>query len=57
MKTIKKGDYWWVVDLPEGFEDCGPYNTKKEAEEDRKGMARCLESLDKRSFWTGDRRK
>jgi hypothetical protein len=35
----KRADGWWIVGVPE-VEDCGPYPTKTEAEEDRQGLGR-----------------
>ena len=37
--------------MPE-CEDCGPYTTKKEADEDKAGLARTEKNMDKRAFWT-----
>lgn len=51
MKTKKKSDGWWITGVPES-EDCGPYDTKKEAEEDRVGLARTEKNMDRRAFWT-----
>ena len=41
---VKRDDGWWVVDLPDGVEDCGPYEIKRYAEEDRRGMLRTTKS-------------
>ena len=46
MKTEKRADGWWIVDVPpydvdgQTFTTCGPYKTKDEAESDRAGLAR-----------------
>lgn len=37
LKIEKREDGWWIV---EGDEDCGPYKTKREANEDRIGLQR-----------------
>jgi hypothetical protein len=52
MEVERRDDGWWIV----GGElemDCGPYDTKAEAESDRVGMARFFRHGHKRSFWTG----
>jgi len=54
MKPVKRKDGWWITDIPES-EDCGPYETKSEAEDDRKGLARTEKNMDKRDFWTCER--
>lgn len=54
MKTVKRKGEWWITGVPE-CEDCGPYDTKAEAEEDRVGLARTEKNMDKRSFWTCER--
>jgi hypothetical protein len=51
MKSVKRKDGWWIVDILDS-EDCGLYNTKKEAEEDRVGLERTEKNMDKRAFWT-----
>jgi hypothetical protein len=51
MKTLKRKDGWWITGVTES-EDCGPYSSKKEAEEDRVGLARTEKNMDKRPFWT-----
>jgi hypothetical protein len=42
LKLVKRPDGWWITNLPEGFDDCGPYDTRVEAEEDRAGVERTL---------------
>jgi len=67
MKTMKRKDGWWITGMPEcdGCEVCencgaqddiGPYETKAEAEEDRKGLARTDRSGRRRDFWTCERK-
>lgn len=52
MKCLKREDGWWIVN--EG-EDYGPYDTKAEAEEDRRGLERTMEHWNERRFWTSDK--
>ena len=45
MKTERRADGWWIVDVPpydvdgQTFTTCGPYKTKDEADADRAGLA------------------
>jgi hypothetical protein len=63
MKSVKRKDGWWITELPECNEcevcencgsqdDVGPYDTKSEAEDDQRGLARTEKAMDKRAFWT-----
>lgn len=52
MRTEKRPDGWWIVNCPpgvaaEGFPGVGPYRTRQEAEDDRRGLERCLRDLEK----------
>lgn len=51
MKLVKKDDGWWIENVPE-CDSIGPYDTKVEAEDDRKGLERTEKYMDKRSYWT-----
>ena len=44
LKIIHKDDGWWITGADEDA-DCGPYATKREAEEDKPGLER---------FWNDD---
>ena len=44
---------WWIDD--EGF-DTGPYDTRHEAEEARRGLRRYYKHENRRGFVTGERR-
>lgn len=46
MKTEQREDGWWIVDTPEGVYEMGPYESKKEADEDRRGVQRSLDELE-----------
>lgn len=54
MKSVKRKDGWWITGIPES-EDCGSYENKLEAEDDRKGLARTEKNMDKRAYWTCER--
>lgn len=52
LKLEKRSDGWWITGWPQGFEDCGPYDNKAEANETKAGLERTLEHWDDRGFWT-----
>jgi len=57
MKSVKKEDgKWWIEDVPE-CDIVGPYKTKKEADEDKAGLTRTEKNMDKRAFWTCERKR
>jgi len=56
VKLVKRDDGWWIAEVPGGG-DCGPYATKAEADEDRRGLERTEKNKDRRSFFTSERRK
>lgn len=45
MKSEKRKDGWWVTDSPDDVGDMGPYETKEETEQIRRGVQRALDSL------------
>ena len=47
---------WWIVGLEDDGQafDCGPYETKAEAEDDRAGMTRFLRHWDKPYYMSCD---
>jgi len=49
VKTFKRDDEYWIKD---GDEEYGPYDTKKEADEDRIGMQRFIKYEDEPGFVT-----
>jgi hypothetical protein len=40
LRVEKREDGWWVTGHEDETTDCGPYPTKKEAEDDRQGLER-----------------
>jgi len=50
MKLRKRADGWWIINVPDTVTECGPYDTKPEAEEIRQGLARTFKSLDDGTF-------
>ena len=49
MKTVRRGGAWWVDGC---HEPMGPYNTKREADEDRIGVQKYLRHGHRRDFVT-----
>jgi len=47
MKSVERDDGWWITDTPEGVDEMGPYDNKKDADEDRRGVQRSLDELEK----------
>lgn len=47
---------WWIVGLPDTAPECGPYDTKVEAQSDKRGLERFYKNEDRRAFFTTDRK-
>ena len=56
MDVVPRSGKWWITNVPE-TEDCGPYDTRKEAESDRIGMERFFRHAGRRGFMTCDSAK
>jgi hypothetical protein len=54
LTVEQRSDGWWVTGLPDDTPDVGPYDTKAEAESDRRGMSRFYRQSDKPGFMTAD---
>lgn len=44
MELEKRKDGWWITNMPDGGE-CGPYDTKAEAADDKRGLKRTFDEL------------
>lgn len=53
LRTKLIGSAWWVVG-DEEYGRYGPYKTKAEADEDRRGMIKSMLSLDDPTYWVGE---
>jgi hypothetical protein len=51
LKLTKRKDGWWITNFPEGFDECGPYTTKDEAAEDKRGLERTLAHWEDEAYW------
>ena len=56
LKTRKLGSHWWITGDDEDG-PCGPYDTKAEAESDRKGLIRFNRYEDNPEYVTTDKPK
>ncbi len=54
MQTTRRPDGWWITKITEipDCDDCGPYSTRAEAEEDQRGLERFAKWGHLRSYWT-----
>jgi hypothetical protein len=55
MKLVKREDGYWITDIPD-CGDCGPYATKADADETRRGLQRTFDNLDNWKFWTTEKK-
>lgn len=53
LQLVHREDAWWIEDYGEFY---GPYDTKKEAEEDRRGLIRFYKNEGKKGYVTTDHR-
>ncbi len=53
MKTVKRLDGYYITGILE-CDDCGPYATKADAEDTRRGLQRTFDNMDDWSFWTSE---
>jgi len=53
MKITKREDGWWIIEIPSpGGEEAGPYDTRKEATEDMRGLKRGFDNEFTPGYWT-----
>ena len=53
MNIEKRSDGYWITGVPEGS-DCGPYDRKADANDDRRGMIRFFKHEHERGYFTTD---
>jgi hypothetical protein len=51
MTIIRRRDGYWITNIPE-CQDCGPYERKADAEEDRRGLERFFRDGEKPGYAT-----
>jgi hypothetical protein len=54
MRVVRRAGGWCVTGVP-NCDDCGPYRTKEEAEDTRRGLQRTYDHIDDSSFFTSER--
>jgi len=54
MKIVRRNDGWWIAEVPE-CKDCGPYDTKAEAQDDKRGLEAFFKHGHKRPFVTAEK--
>ncbi len=52
MKPIQRGDEWWIADMPDRGENCGPYSSEKDAQESIGRLEQFYKHCDKPGFIT-----
>lgn len=52
LKLKRVGKVWWITGFDDPADDCGPYGSRREAEEDRAGLERTRQHGHSRRFWT-----
>lgn len=50
MTVDERYDGWWIVNTPEGVEEMGPWETKREAAEIMAGVKRWLTNREKKGW-------
>lgn len=53
LKLERRADGWWIVG---GELDCGAYDTRREAAEDRRGLEAAQRFANEPGFWSVDSR-
>ena len=54
MKTVKYPDGWWITGVPDDITECGPYDTRAEAEDILRGLSRFFKYEGRKGFITTD---
>jgi len=54
MRTERKGTAWWITNIPD-CDDCGPYDRKDDAEDDRRGLERFYKYHEEPGFIAGEK--
>ena len=57
MNTTRRPNGWWIETGWHDCPDCGPYTTKAEAEDDRRGLERAEKGGDRPGYATIEKPK
>ncbi len=52
MTPIQHGNEWWISDMPDRGENCGPYSSEKEASESIGRLRQFYKHYDEPGFMT-----
>ena len=52
MDLVKRDDGWWITGVSDDVPECGPYETKADAQSDLRGMQRFDKYQDEKDFMT-----
>ncbi len=52
MKAIQRDNVWWIADMPDRGENCGPYSSEKEANESIGRLEQFYKHHDEPGFMT-----
>ncbi len=52
MKPIQRGDEWWIANMPDRGENCGPYSSEKDANESIGRLEQFYKHCDEPGFMT-----
>jgi len=55
MTLEQRNREWWITGVPDTVTECGPYDTRAEAADDMRGLARFFKYADRPGFVTCDR--
>lgn len=55
LQCKRLGSRWYIIGLDDG--PCGPYDNRREAEDDRRGLERFLRHENERGFVTQQNRR
>ena len=42
LQSVRRNGTWWIINTPPGVEESGLYDTRRECDEDRRGIARFI---------------
>ena len=54
MKAVQRGEEWWIADMPDRGENCGPYDSEKETKESIERLRRFYKHHDEPGFITSE---
>ncbi len=52
MKPVQRGNEWWIANMPDRGENCGPYGSEREADESIGRLEQFYKRCDEPGFMT-----